>query len=189
MVVYYCRYSPFLLTDKGTAQIPIQLDARLLDAARRLGALADFLAIPCNSVHLLLGEIEQAAGCKVISMIEATLEEVRRRRWHRVGILGFGDPLVYTRPLQDLGITCETINADARTELDAAIFRLMEGRDDASSVSLARAAVADLRNRSVDGIILGCTEIPLLLREFGDAVDLINPTQMLAEAAVQEALG
>jgi aspartate/glutamate racemase len=40
----------------------------------------------------------------------------------------------------------------------------------------------------VDGIILGCTEIPLLLRENGDEPDLVNPAQLLAEATVKHAL-
>ena len=53
----------------------------------------------------------------------------------------------------------------------------------------ARRAVEDLRRRNVDGIILGCTELPLLLgAEADDSGDLINSTQMLAEAAVEYAM-
>ena len=52
----------------------------------------------------------------------------------------------------------------------------------------ARAAVANLRAAGVDGVILGCTEVPLLLGEHAEAADLINPTQVLAEAAVKAAL-
>jgi aspartate racemase len=44
------------------------------------------------------------------------------------------------------------------------------------------------RARGVDGVILGCTEIPLLLRESADAADLINPAQLLSEATVRDAL-
>ena len=62
MVVYYCRHAPFLLTDKGTPQLPLRPDSRLLDAAKRLGGLADFLVITANGPHLLQAEIEQAAG-------------------------------------------------------------------------------------------------------------------------------
>jgi aspartate racemase len=45
-----------------------------------------------------------------------------------------------------------------------------------------------LRGRQVDGVVLGCTEVPLLLREDGEAADLLNLTQLLAEAAVRHAL-
>ena len=64
----------------------------------------------------------------------------------------------------------------------------MEGRNDAESTAIAREAVTVLRARGVDGIILGCTEIPLLLPNDLDAPDLINPAQQLAEAAVKHAL-
>lgn len=185
MVVYYCRHAPFLLTEEGTPQLPLRLDPRLLEAVRHLGGLADLLVITANGPHLLLPEIEQAAGCRVLSMVEATLEEIQRRRWKRVGVLGLGDPVIYTRPLAQLGIACETADVDARAALDGAIFQVMEGRDDASSVAIARSAVADLRSKGVEGVILGCTEIPFLVREADDDTSLINPAQLLAEAAVR----
>jgi aspartate racemase len=112
LVVYYCRHAPFLLTDQGTPQLPLQPDPRLLEAARRLGGLADFLVIPSNGAHLVQAEIEQAAGRKVLSMVEATLEEVRRRQWKRVGVLGLGDPVVYTRPLGGSGSCARPWTAD-----------------------------------------------------------------------------
>jgi len=61
----------------------------------------------------------------------------------------------------------------------------MEGREDESDRRWVHDAVAWLRGRGVEGIILGCTELPLLLREHADAADLLNPAQVLAEAAVQ----
>jgi aspartate racemase len=189
MVVYYCRHAPGLLTEQDKPQLPPRPDPRLLEAAKRLGGLADFLVIPSNTPHLFQAEIEQAAGRKVLSMIDVTLEEVRRRKWKRVGVLGFArDPVFYTRPLGQLGIACETLGPESRASLDKAIGRLMEGRDDAESAAAAREAVAALRARGVDGVILGCTEIPLLLRESADEADLINPAQLLAEATVRAAV-
>jgi aspartate racemase len=189
MVVYYYRHAPALLTDEGKPVTPYRPDPRLLEAAKRVGGLADFLVITANSAHLFRAEIEQAAGCKVLSMIDTTLEEVRRREWKRVGVLGYVvDPVFYTGPLGQLGIACETMEPESRVALDKAISRLMEGRDDAESAAAAQAAVATIRARGVDGVILGCTEIPLLLRESADAADLINPAQLLSEAAVRDAL-
>jgi aspartate racemase len=138
---------------------------------------------------MLQAEIEQASGRKVLSMIETTLGELRKRQWHRVGVLGLGEPRIYTAPLDAMGLAFETLDAGERPALDAAIFRVMEGRDTAEDAATARAAVADLRARGVQGVILGCTEIPLLLgAEADEAADLINPAHLLAEAAVQAAI-
>ena len=64
----------------------------------------------------------------------------------------------------------------------------MEGRANAGDIEAGQNAVADLRSRGVDGVILGCTELPVLLNPSEDAQDTINPTQMLAEAAVRAAM-
>ena len=64
----------------------------------------------------------------------------------------------------------------------------MEGRDDKADTEAARGAVGMLRARGVQSVVLGCTEIPLLLGDEGDAADLINPAALLAEAAVRLAM-
>ena len=190
MVVWYCRHPPVLTQHDGRPLLPLRPDPRLLDAARRLGQLADFLVIPSNGAHALQADIEAASGRPVVSIIEAAIDEVRRRGWRRVGVLGLGEPVVYTEPLARLGLCCETIDVPTRNALDAAIFRVMEGRDDAGARAVGEAAVAQLRARDVDGVILGCTEIPLLLGPAADEDDrLLNPTELLAAAAVAAATG
>jgi aspartate racemase len=65
-VVWYCRHPPILIQDDGRPQLPLRADPRLLEAAGRLGQLADFLVIPSNTPHALQPEIERAAGRKVV---------------------------------------------------------------------------------------------------------------------------
>ncbi len=121
-------------------------------------------------------------------MIDLSVAEAQQRGWQRVGVLGLGEPQVYFGPLERAGIAYETLEAAARQLLDAAIFDLMAGQQDAESGRIARQALADLRARGADGIILGCTEIPLLLGEAAKAADLIDPAELLAQAAVRYAL-
>src|SRR5215211_7007362 len=99
MVVYYYRHAPILLNEDGTPVLPIEPDTRLFDAARRVGSLADFLVITANGPHLLREAIERAAGRPVLSMIDVTLDEVRRRGLRTLGVLGLGEPGVYLAPL------------------------------------------------------------------------------------------
>jgi aspartate racemase len=188
MAVYYCRHPPVLLDANGRTQRPIQPDPRLLAAARTLGQLADFLVITSNGVHAMQPAIEEAARRPVLSMIEATMAEVARRGWRRVGVLAFQTSLVYAQALEQRGLRWEDIDAGLQAPLDAAIMAVMEGRNGADSTEQARRAVMELRERGVDGIILGCTEIPLLLHAELDAPDLLNPTALLAEAAVRYAI-
>jgi aspartate/glutamate racemase len=74
--------------------------------------------------------------------------------------------------------------------LDSGIIAVMEGRITAKNEADAALAVGDLRSRGVDGILLGCTEIPYLLPGIErDAHDLLDPLPLLAEAAVRRSMG
>jgi aspartate racemase len=64
----------------------------------------------------------------------------------------------------------------------------MEGRIEEADEQAARDAISELRARSVDGIVLGCTEIPPLLGDAAIDPDLLDPLPLLAEAAVRRAL-
>lgn len=188
MIVFYHRHPPILVNEDFSAKLPIEPDPRFLEAAKQVGASADFVVITSNGAHLLQDLVEKAAGCKVLSMIGATLDEIRRRGWKKVGVLGLGEPHVYSKPLGEMKIGCEIIDGELRSKLDAAIFRVMEGRNDNESATALQNAIKALRSKKVDGIILGCTELPFLLRENTNDADIVNPTQLLAEAAVKFAM-
>lgn len=188
MVVTYVRRPPVLMDAAGHPLIPFQPEPTLLEAARRLGQLADFLVITSNGVHRLQAALAQAAGCPILSMIEVTVAEIVRRGWRRVGVLCFMGPQVYIQPLEQQGIAWITVAAELQAGLDAVVPAVGEGRADVGNTAAVRAAVAALRAQGVDGIILGCTEFPLVLHTELDAPDLLNPAALLAEAAVRHAI-
>jgi aspartate racemase len=188
LVVWYHRRPPVVVGEDMLPRIPIQPDPALLEGAAFLGRVADFLVITANGPHAIQAEIEAAAGKPVLSMIALALEALARRGWRRVGVLGLGEPRVYTGPLAARNVPFETIDGDLRAKLDAGILRLMAGRESADDAAAALEAVDDLRGRGVDGVILGCTELPLLLGGAGEAADLLNPGALLAEEAALHAL-
>lgn len=188
LVAYYLRHPPIRADEAGQPILPVEPDPRLFEVARWLGSRSDLLVVVANAPHLFLDEIAAAAGVKVLSMIGLAIEEARRREASPIGVLGLGQPRVYEVPLDRLGVPYKTISGDLRARLDAAILALMEGRESDEDRQVAVDAVNVLRERGAGTIILGCTEIPLLLGDASDAPDLINPTALLAEAAVRAAL-
>ena len=188
MVVQYYRHAPVLLADENTPAVPWQPDPRMLEVARNLGAVSDFLLIASNGVHSFQKEIESASGLKVLNMIDVTLEEVKKKGWQKAGVLGLMYPMVYTTRMDEMGIAYETIDNELQEKLNQSIFRMMEGNEDEADRLIAIEAINQLRNKNIDGIIPGCTEIPLLLRENMNASDILNPAQLLAEAAIKYSL-
>lgn len=191
MVVYYHRYVPLVLDEQNKPIKPFQPGPHLIEQAAKLGEMADFIVITANAPHLFKDLIEEKSGRKVLSMIDITVDEVQRRCPRKLGVLGLGEPTVYLVPLERLGIACEILSAEIgglRDMLDQAIVALMTGQTGPESAAIATEAVETLRARGVDSIVLGCTEIPLLLGAAANAPDLINPLQLLADAAVRFAM-
>jgi aspartate racemase len=189
MVVWYHRRLPIRRDDDGRAIVPMEVDPQLVEAAAVLGRAVDFLVVPCNAAHVGLRAIGAAAGRPVLSMIDATVDEIARRGWARPGVVGFGGPpRVYLDPLEQRGLRCATIDAGLQARLDGGIRAVMEGGEGAAERATAREVVGTLRAAGVDGVVLGCTEIPLLLGEASEAADLVNPLALLAEATVRFAI-
>lgn len=189
MVVWYHRRPPIRMGADGRPVVPREIDPGMVEAARWLGKAVDFLVIPCNAAHVGIDAVREAAGCPVLSMVDVTLDEIARRGCRRVGVTGFaGAPGVYVEPLRARGIAVATIDERLQGGIDAGIHAVAEGRDGAADTAAARAAVAALRGATVDGIVLGCTEIPLMLRGEDAGSDLISPLELLAEAAVRHAI-
>lgn len=188
MWVYYHRRPPVVMGADMHPIFPLQPDPQLLQAAAKLGALADFLVITSNGVHHLQPAIEAAAGREVLSMIKVTVADVQQRQPRKVGTLDFMGNGVYQSPLAQMGIEPLTIPADLQQTLDVGISKYQNGDDSAANCRPAIEAVNWLREQGADAIILGCTEIPLMLGADLEAPDLINPAALLAEAAVRYAM-
>ena len=190
LISWFFREMPVLLpadNPRPTTRPP--LNPRLLEVARALGEHADFLVISSNGVHLWQAEIERAAGKPVVSMIDAAVDEVQRRGSRRVGLVDFRPAAwgVYRPPLERLGVSWVELPEALQEELVGVVKAVGEGRSGAAEEALVQRAIALLRGQGADAIILACTEFPLALSAPLDA-DIINPAELLAEAAVCAAL-
>ncbi len=193
LIVYYHREAPFVLDERYAPILPLRPNPKMLEVVSKFRGIADFLVIPSNTPHLFREQIEKASGCPLLSIIETTLAEVERRGLRRVGLVGYGDPVVYTEPMMARGITPETLTSEPeltlRSQIDDAIHAFMAGRRHPEAQALVRTAIDLVRARNVEAVILACSELPLLLGvEADEASDLINPTQLLAVASVGRAM-
>lgn len=190
MVSYFFREPPVLLPADGALPTGLPpINPQLLEAARYLGLVADFLVITSNGVHAWQDALAQAAGRPVVSMVDAVLAEVQRRGYRRVGLVDFRPAAwgVYPPRLVQLGAAWEALPDDLMHGLTGVMLAVSEGRNGAVEEQQVQRAITALRQRGTDGIILACTEFPLALTAALDP-DIINPAALLAEAAVRVAL-
>lgn len=160
-------------------------------AAGLEAAGSDFLVMPCNAAHMSQGDIENAIRIPFISIIETTVDAIPAGVTS-VGVLetpACREAALYSSMLRDRGMEYLTPDADGREELLRLIYAI-KGGDCGDSIRSAMKSLADaLIARGAGAIILGCTEIPLVLCDDDVDVPLIASTAALAIRTVALARG
>lgn len=155
---------------------------------------ADFLMICCNTMHLMADAVERAAGIPLLHIADATGEAMRAKGLTRVGLVGSRHTtgksgIVIDRLKQKFGLDIIVPDAADRAEIHRIIVEEMcKGQFLDSARATHRRVFADLVAHGAQGIILGCTEIPILIRPEDAAVPLFDTTTLHALAAVDFAL-
>lgn len=155
---------------------------------------ADFLMICCNTMHLMADAVERAAGIPLLHIADATGEAIRAKGLTRVGLVGSrhttGESgIVIDRLKQKFGLDIIVPDAADRAEIHRIIVEEMcKGQFLDSARATHKRVFADLVAHGAQGIILGCTEIPILIRPEDAAVPLFDTTTLHALAAVDFAL-
>lgn len=169
--------------------------AAMADAARRLErGGADLLLICSNTMHRMAGEVERAVSIPLLHIADPTAGRLRAAGLRRVGLLGTSFTMeqdFYKARLRDrYGLEVLIPEPDDRAMVHRIIYEeLVQGRAEPSSREAYRGVMARLAARGAEAIVLGCTEIMLLVRPEDSPVPLFDTTALHAEAAVAQALG
>lgn len=161
----------------------------LCQAARRLAQSgADCVLIGTNTMHRVADDVQAAVDLPLLHIADVTADAIVRAGLSVVGLTGTRFTMeqeFYVDRLARRGIRCVIPSATERDEIHRVIFEeLCRGviRDDSRS-ALARIIVA-LQARGAQGVVLGCTELPLLLKPADSPLPLFDTTELHALAAV-----
>ncbi|MFI8461967.1 aspartate/glutamate racemase family protein [Kitasatospora sp. NPDC085464] len=166
----------------------------LAAAARSLEAAgADLLLICTNTMHKVAGHVEAAVSVPLLHLADATAAAVRAAGLRRVGLLGTAFTMeqdFYRGRLASGGLDVLVPDADARALVHRVIYEeLCVGVVREESRAAYRRVIGDLVAAGAEGIVLGCTEIELLVRQEDSPVPVFPTARLHAEAAVAAALG
>ncbi len=166
----------------------------MIDAARALErGGADGVLIATNTMHLMADAVAGAIGMPLLHIGDAAARAVRAAGHGRVGLIGTAFTMeqpFYAERLARHGLDVIVPDADDRRAAHAIIYdELVQGRIEPASRAVYRAIIARLVARGAAAIVLGCTEIMLLVGEGDSAVPLFDTTTLHAQAAVAWALG
>lgn len=163
---------------------------------------ADLIAIPCNTAHAFVEAIQSELDIPIMNMLTVTVKHIRETfpKLRKVGLLATSGTVssgVYKRALEDHGLQEVVPSPPLQARVMNAIYGpqgVKAGFTSAASVADVDAAIDELAAQGVEVIVLGCTELPLLLSEpervtaEGNRVTLVDPTDILAKRCVSAAM-
>lgn len=153
---------------------------------------ADFFVCPDNTAHLVLNEIVDSLPIPGLSIAEVVAAEMQQNGWQTTGLLGTEWTMtgtVYPEALQRLNRAHVIPDASTRHAINTAIFdELCLGVFKPETTAVFVGAIDDLKRAGAECVILGCTEIPLIINEENASLPVLDSTRLLAYYAVREAL-
>jgi aspartate racemase len=171
-----------------------ELTAIMIDAARRVKkGGAEFLLICTNTMHKMAEDIENEAGLPLLHIVDAAAEEIKSKNIRKAGLLGtkftMEEDFYKERLNRKHNIEViipekkerDTIHRILYSELCLGVIKHIS-RDTFKKI------IENLVGKGAEGIILGCTEIPLLVRQEDYEISLFDTTSIHAKAAVEYAI-
>jgi aspartate racemase len=161
------------------------------NAVKRAGA--DFLVVCTNTMHKVTDDVEENVGLPVLHIVDVTGDAIKERGLHRIGLLGtrfvMTEPFYQERLRDRFAIEVFVPGEGDIDTIHQIIYsELCEGKIKASSRRVCADIISRLIDEGAEGIVLGCTELPLLIQPDDIHTPIFNTTRLHAEAAVNLAL-
>jgi aspartate racemase len=168
------------------------VSALMLASARALAAAgADFLICPDNTIHQGLPFVRAASPLPWLHIAEVVAAEAQRRGFRRIGITGtryLTDSDVYPEKLSAAGLEFMRPEVAEREQINRIIFEeLVRGILTPAALGYFQQVFARLKLAGCDAVVLGCTEIPLLMNDANSPLPTLDSTRLLARAALARA--
>lgn len=164
----------------------------LASAHKVAQAGADFAICPDNTYHQALQYLLPRSPIPWVHIAAAVAAEAQRLGYARLGILGtkyLTEGPVYRAPLENSSIERETPDEIDRERINQIIFKeLVNGIFTESSRLYLNEVAGKLKERGCDAVVLGCTELPLIVRPDDCPLPTLDSTRLLARAALRKAL-
>jgi len=165
----------------------------MLDSARKLAAAgAQFLICPDNTIHQAFPYLEARSPLPWLHIAEVVAAEAAARRFRKLGLTGtrwLVSSEVYPEKLAKRGLAWVRPDEADRLECSRIIMEeLVNGRFRPEAVATFQAVIGRLKDAGCDAVVLGCTEIPLIISDANSPLPTLDSTRLLARAAIRRAV-
>jgi len=171
-----------------------QVAELMLSSVQKLAQIgAEFAICPDNTIHEAFDLVVSRSPIPWLHIAEAVGEEATIREYKNLAVLGTKYLMtgpVYPQALERFGLSCTIPEEYDREVIDTIIFdELVNGVFREESRKYLNTVIQKLKDRGCEAVVLGCTEIPLLVDPNDCPLPTLDSTRLLARAALDEALG
>lgn len=165
----------------------------MLASAEKLAKIgADFLICPDNTIHQALPNIEPRSPLRWLHIAEIVATRAAERGFRRLGLTGtrwLVESEVYPQKLTALGLEYLRPDVAEREELNRIIMdELVCGVFKPEAVTNFQRVIERMKHQGCDAVVLGCTEVPLIINDSNSALPTLDSTRLLARAALRRAV-
>ncbi len=165
----------------------------LLGSAKKVASLgAEFAIIPSNTMHFALEKLQEKSPIPILSIVDETTKECVRRGFKKVGVLGTKFTLegkLYDASFAKSGIEILIPNAADQDRLNRIIFEeIVPGKTNANTAPSVIEFIDALKKRGAEAVVLGCTELPIVVTDANSPIPTIDTTRLLAKSALKYAM-
>ena len=151
---------------------------------------ANFIVIPCNTVHFYIKEMRDSVSIPIISIIESTIDEIEKTDIKKLGILSSRstrDLNLYKNIFEGKNFDVLIPNDSEQNNLDDVVLKVMSGNQSDLEKNIINKINSRMTDEGAKCIVLGCTEIPLAINQNDTNIKLLNTIRILAEHTINEA--
>jgi aspartate racemase len=165
----------------------------MLSSANKLAKIgADFLICPDNTLHQALRYVEPRSPLPWLHIAEVVATHAVERGFQRLGVTGtrwLVESETYPEKLAVRGLQCVRPNIAEREEINRVIMdELVYGVFKPEAVAYFRRVIGRMKDEGCDAVVLGCTEIPLIMDDANSPLPTLDSTRLLARAALRRAV-
>lgn len=166
-----------------------EIISMLLEGLKKLeGTGASYIAVPCNSIFSYYNQMKNAIDVPIVNIMEETAKRASKNKFKIVGLLGTKLTIrqkLFEKPLEDRNLKLINPTTNQQVETTRVIMNILSGKKLNEDKTKLISIIKDLQSKGAEAVILGCTELPLLISQKDINLPLIDTTEIIAESVIK----
>ena len=163
----------------------------LVEGVKRLNSWKpDFIAIPCNTVHLFFETMQKSSSVPMLNIAFETAKKVSEKNYKYVGLLATQTTIqnkIYSRAFENNRMKLVLPSKKEQGKVNNIILNILAGKKLQEDKQALKEIIHSLEKGGAEAIVLGCTDLPLIIGKKDSKIELFDSLEILAEAAVRKA--